>query len=116
MEDMKPIGRIWHTPSENSRKRDRQPAIRFGMPSRRQRGNRWTELERWALAHDICVGEVVHDEDPLTAPIWERPGTKRLALKAHKPIQGGVLIESLGALGDRFSQTAVIQHLRSRNT
>ncbi|GLY71672.1 hypothetical protein [Amycolatopsis taiwanensis] len=100
------IGRVWRQPR---RTKDRKAALRYGRsPHNRYRGH-WSLMETRAFQHDRFIADSLRDDDTdLHLPPHERPGLIQLAALAAGPLPGGVLLESLNALGDDPLARAVL--------
>lgn len=99
---------------DRGRKWDRVLGLGYGRPNlRRERS--WSLMERWVLDNDVYLGEVIHDEDPASAPPWDRPAALRLAMLSFASLPGGVIIDDRESLGDPLSQAVILCYLRKKN-
>jgi len=109
-----PYGSISRYPDKASHKWDRVLGLGYGRPNRRPERS-WSSAERWALDNDVCLGEVIHDEDPGAAPPWDRPAALRLAMLGFASLPGGVVIDDRESLGDSLSQAVILCYLSARS-
>src|SRR3954452_10176415 len=106
-----PQGRQLRVRSGDERKKDRQACLRYGSrrgsAPTRSGGAAWSASERWALAQDLFIGDVLDDHGAhLSEPPHSRPGLVRLAAltRAGLPLPGPVLVERGGELIDPLTK------------
>jgi hypothetical protein len=110
-----PVGALPRSNPDGGRKRDRRPGLIYGSRRRRARAQAdkpWSAAQRWALQHDICLGEIIDDDADTKVPLLERPGLIRLSELTYAGtwLPGPVLVEAPSSL-DELGRAVIADYL-----